>query len=97
MSSNSNTNSLGEVINQLIDAYKLRDKLNETGIQNAWVAVMGSSVSKRTASLKIEKDKLIVRLTSAPLRHELTFKCDEICRALNKELGSIVLNEVQFR
>ncbi|HEX5001952.1 MAG TPA: DUF721 domain-containing protein, partial [Bacteroidia bacterium] len=93
MNSNSNSTTLGEVINKLIDTYKLRDKLNETGIQKAWVEVMGPSVGKRTVSLKIEKEKLIVRLTSAPLRHELTFKSAEICRALNKELGSALLNE----
>jgi predicted nucleic acid-binding Zn ribbon protein len=97
MGDKGNTNSLGEVINKLIDSYRLRDKLNEVGIHQAWATVMGHSVNKRTDSLKISSRKLFVRLTSAPLRQELTFKSSEICRALNKELGSDILEEVIFR
>jgi predicted nucleic acid-binding Zn ribbon protein len=97
MGNDGNTSSLGEVINKLIDSYRLRDKLHEAGMEKAWEKVMGMSVVNRTDSLKLQGKKLIIRLTSAPLRQELSYRTEEIRKEMNKELGENYLEEVIFR
>lgn len=97
MKEKGNTSSLGEVINQLIDTYRLRDKLHEAGMEKAWAKVMGGPVMNRTASIKLQGKKLIIRLTSAPLRQELSYRTADICREMNQELGEPYLEEVIFR
>ena len=44
---NSNEESIKQVIEQLIDVYKLRGKLNNVKLKNSWETLMGKTISKR--------------------------------------------------
>ena len=87
----SNENSLKEVINQLLEQYKLRDRLNEVRIKQAWESIMGPAVGKRTSDIRIKNDTLIISVTSAPLREELQFQKEKIIELMNQELGAVYL------
>ena len=43
-----NEESLKEVIEQLLDTYKLRDRINQVKLQQSWDEIMGEMISKRT-------------------------------------------------
>lgn len=90
----SNEHSVGEVINQLIETYKLRDKLNEVKIRRIWEELMGNAVSNRTAAINIRNGVLQIKITSSPLREELTYQRTRILELMNKELGAEFLKEV---
>ena len=89
-----NENSLKEVIEQLLDLYKLRDRLNEVRIREAWDKVMDASIARRTSSLRIKKDTLYISISSAPLREELQYQKQKIAERMNEELGGNFLNEI---
>jgi hypothetical protein len=90
----SNESSLKEVIDQLIETYKLRDKLNEVKIRRAWELIMGNAVSNRTTAILIKEGVLHLRISSAALREELTFQRARILELMNKELGGEFLKSV---
>lgn len=90
----SNENSLKEVIEQLIDTYRLRDRLNEVKIRRTWEDVMGNAISNRTDHLSVNNGTLVIKVSSAALREELTFRKDQICELMNKELGGPFLTKV---
>jgi predicted nucleic acid-binding Zn ribbon protein len=92
----SNENSLREVINQLIDTYKLRDKLNEVKILRCWEEVMGKAIANRTVSISMHSQELYIRVNSAPLREELLYQRDKIRELMNKELGGPYIKEVRI-
>jgi ATP-dependent Zn protease len=91
---NSNEQSLGEIIRQMIDQYRLRDKLSEVAVRHTWDLTMGQAVSKRTESIRVEKDKMIIRITSASLKQELSYQKDSILELMNRELGGDYIKEV---
>ena len=57
-----NQESLGQVIERLLDAYKLRSGLTEISIQSEWTAIAGPAIASRTDQVLVSGSKLIVRL-----------------------------------
>ncbi len=90
----SNEESLKEVIEQLLDTYKLRDKLNTVKLHKAWEEMMGESISKRTDKLIFKDDILTIYLSSAPLKEELNYGREQIKSMLNEQLGGDFIKEV---
>ena len=91
---NTNEQSLKEVIDQLIDSYKIRGKMNEVKVQNLWEQLMGQAVAKRTTGISIKDTKLHIKVSSAPLREELLDQREKIMDLMNKELGGRYITEV---
>ena len=89
-----NEHSLKEVIDQLLKAYKLDDKLAERKLIASWEAVMGVMIAKHTKDLYIKHKQLFVTLDSAALRNELLLAKTKIVKMLNDEVGTEVINDV---
>ena len=93
----SSESSLKEAIDQLLDHYKLRDRLNEVRLKAAWEKQMGDAICNRTSGLKLKNDILIVNISSAPLRTELTFQKKQLIEMMNKELEGDFIHDIIFR
>jgi predicted nucleic acid-binding Zn ribbon protein len=89
-----NEHSLKEVINQLLKAYKLDDKLAERKLIASWESVMGVMIAKHTTDLYIRHQQLFVTLDSAALRNELSLAKTKIVKMLNDAVGSEVIVEI---
>jgi len=94
---NTNAQSLNQVINELIDAYRLRGKLSESRIREAWEQMMGTAISNRTQSIHLRDKVLTIQLNSSVLRQELGFKKNDIRLALNKLLENEAVEEINFK
>jgi predicted nucleic acid-binding Zn ribbon protein len=78
----------------LIDAYGLREKMDELDISTAWDQVVGGMVARHTVSVRLRKGRLNVKVDSAPLRQELTFMREALKEILNKRAGRPVVQEI---
>jgi hypothetical protein len=83
-------------IEEFLKSFHLEDKLNETRVVAAWKDVVGEMIAKNTISLHIRNRTLFVKVNSAPLRSELMFARTRIVKALNKEAGANVIDEIVF-
>ncbi len=92
----SNDQTLKEVINELLEAYKLGDKLKEVRLIDSWEKVVGKLINKYTKNLYIKKKVLFVKLDSAALRNELSYARQKIIKALNKEAKEEVIDDIVF-
>ncbi len=90
------TNSLGDIIEKLIDTYKLRGKYNETMILAKWEELVGAGIANRTTKLYFSEKKLYIQLNSAPLRNELLLAKTKFIEMLNKELKADVVSDIIF-
>lgn len=80
----------------LIKAYRLQGKLNEVTVVASWERVMGKPVALKTKEVYVYQGKLFVRLTSAPLKHELMMAKTKVLELINAEVGEAVVKEVVF-
>jgi predicted nucleic acid-binding Zn ribbon protein len=85
---------LKAAIEEFLDSYHLRDKLNEAKVIAAWENVVGEMVAKNTGRLQIRNKVLFIKVDSSALRNELMFARNKIIAALNKEVGGTVITEI---
>lgn len=62
------TTPLKEVFEELLDAYRLKDKFSEKTVIQEWGQLMGKTVASRTQSLSVKQKILYVKITSGPLK-----------------------------
>lgn len=90
------TSSLKEGIEALLDTYKLRGKYNETSILANWEELMGPMIAKKTSKIFIKDKKLFLKLTSAPLKQELSMAKTKLIALLNEKYTSPIIDDVIF-
>lgn len=88
--------ALKEGIEALVKAYRLQGKLNEVTVVSSWERVMGKAVALKTKEVYVNQGRLFVRLTSAPLKHELVMAKTRVAELINAEVGEVVIKEVVF-
>jgi len=87
---------VGDAIQQLLNAYRLEGKFDETKLISSWSKIMGKPIASRTSRIFMKNDVLFVELTSAPLKHELNMSKQKITDLINQELGKPIVKEVIF-
>ena len=90
----SNEKPLKAAIEEFLDSFHLRDKLNEAKVIAAWEKVVGEMIAKNTGQLHIRNKVLFIRVESAALRNELMFARTKIINALNREVGAVVISDI---
>lgn len=93
----SNQETLGGVIDRMLDIYKLRSGLTELSIQSDWAKIAGPVIAERTDEILLKGSKLIIRLNSAALRQELHYQREQLMRNVNKHIGQDLVKEVHLR
>ena len=92
-----NTQTLGEVLQQVLKDQNLSGKLNEQRIMDAWKLLLSPGVAQYTTRIYIKNKVLNVQISSAVLRAELMMSREKLIRALNKHVGETVINDIIFR
>jgi len=92
-----NTQTLGEVLQQVLKEQNLSGKLNEQRIIDAWQPLLGPGVAQYTTRIYIKNKVLNVQLSSAVLRAELMMSREKLIRALNEQVGEVVICDIIFR
>ena len=87
---------IGESLKALMKAYRLDGKLSEVNIVQSWERIMGKPIALKTQELYFRDHKLFVRLTSAPLKHELNMSKSKVLELLNREAGEGTVVDVVF-
>ena len=92
-----NNQSLKEVIQQLIETYKIQGKLDEVRLTEKWESIMGSLIAKHTTDIRIYNKTLHINLDSPALKQELSYSKSKIIELLNKEFGKNLIDTVSIR
>ncbi|MBN3034070.1 MAG: DUF721 domain-containing protein [Bacteroidales bacterium] len=92
----SNEQSLGEVIRELLDHCNLTEKLTERRVLASWEDLVGTLIAKHTTRLELNNGVLWIGLDSPALATELSYAREKIAQIMNQEAGHTIVNEVRF-
>ncbi len=92
----SNDQTIREVIEELIAAYHIGDKLNQAKVIGLWDQVVGKMIARETTHLYIKNKILYVKLNSPALRQELGYARTKLVKMLNKAAGTEVISDIAF-
>ena len=79
--------SLGSALDNMFDAYNIRDKFDKADIESSWEEIMGKPVADRTSKIFLKDHKLFIRLTSSPLAQELAISKQKILTKFAERFG----------
>ena len=90
------TTTVKDAIGQLLKAYQLQTRFNETYLEAFWGRMMGPTIASRTNRLYVRDRKLYIEIASAPLRNELVNAKQKLIQLVNKDMGTDVIEDVIF-
>ncbi len=90
----SNTQSIGDVINEYLKALKLDSKIKETRILNDWDNIVGKTIAKMTSDLYIKNRVLYVHLKSSVVRNELFMIRQGIIAKINSMAEETIIDDI---
>lgn len=89
--------SLGNVIDTLFHELGLEKKLKQYDIVDIWPSIVGSQIAEITSVDKIQNNVLVIKVTAAPWRTELTFRKKEILEKVRAAMNSDSIKDIRFR
>ncbi|MDA6068524.1 DUF721 domain-containing protein [Flavobacterium sp. AC] len=92
-----NNQTIGAVLQQIIQVNKLGAGMDQIDVKEAWRQLMGNGVNTYTRNVVLKGSTLYVELSSAVLREELSHGKTKIVKMINEELGREVVTDVVLR
>jgi len=92
-----NTNNVGDIIRRLMKNPKLADRLDELDALEVWKELIGKQLQNYIAEARMIKGSLLIKVTSAPLRNELSYKKTDLIKQINTKLGKDVVKEIVLK
>lgn len=90
----SNKESVKELINRYLEAYKMRDRLTSMDLEKEWPNIVGASVAKHTTEISLKKNILLLRFDSSIIKQELSYGKEKIIKAVNDYFQRDVVTEI---
>ena len=97
MARKSNLIKLGDAISQLFKQEKLDVKISQFTVKNGWKDIVGELVAKNTTEIFFNDKTIFITLTSAALKHELSFRKEDIVTSINKFCGYKLVDQLVIR
>ena len=97
MARKSNLIRLGDAISQLFKQEKLDIKISQFSVKNGWKDIVGELVAKNTTEIFFNDSTIFVTLSSAALKHELSFRREEMVASINKFCGYKLVDQLVIR
>ena len=85
-----------DLIPGMLKENKLQKGMDQISVKEAWEDIMGKGVMTYTESVLLKKNTLIIKLSSAPLREELSYGKEKIVEMLNNYLTNITITSVKL-
>jgi predicted nucleic acid-binding Zn ribbon protein len=93
----SNLIKLGDAISQLFKQEKLDVKISQFTVKNSWKEIVGDLVANNTTEIYFNDKIVFVTLHSAALKHELSFRKEDLVTMINKFCGYKLVDQIVIR
>ena len=88
------TQKFGDILKMWMESMEKRSKLDEVLIQRVWSKRMGKTINEYTKEIRLVRKKVYIKITSAPLKQEMTMNKDKIRDMFNRAFQDHVVDEV---
>jgi predicted nucleic acid-binding Zn ribbon protein len=86
--------SLGDALKHFLRHSRLKGSIQAMQITDVWEKIMGKTVARYTDKISIHGSTLYITTSVAPLKQELLYQKDTICKRVNEALGEAIIKDV---
>jgi len=97
MAKKSNLIKLGDAINQIFKQENLDVKISQYTVKNGWKDIAGELIATNTTDIFFNSKTIFVTLKSAALKHELSFRKEELVNNINKFCGYKLVEHIVIK
>ena len=90
------SNHIKDILKQYLKEEKIDQRFNEKKLISMWSEIMGPLIANRTSGIFIKNKVMFVKLTSAPLKQELTQAKPKVLKLLEEKMGEQIVEDVRF-
>jgi predicted nucleic acid-binding Zn ribbon protein len=90
------TAPLKDVFDELLEAYRIKDRYNERKVVAEWESLMGKTVSSRTNNLSVKNRILYVQLSSGAIKKEMMMHKSKVMALIAEKYGDQVIQDIVF-
>lgn len=87
---------LAEAFQDLLKAYRLEDAYQEKLLISSWPTLVGKTIADRTSNVYIKDKKLMVKITSGPVKKELQLNKSKVIALIESQIGKGIVDDVIF-
>jgi len=87
---------LVDAFQDLLKAYRLDDTYQEKLLISSWPTLVGKTIADRTSNVYIKDKKLMVKITSGPVKKELQLNKSKVIALIESQIGKGIVDEVIF-
>ncbi len=88
--------SVKDVMQEMLQENRLQKGIDQVNVKEAWETVMGNGVYGYTDEVVFKNGTLLIRLSSATLREELSYGKEKIINMLNEKLGKTIISKLKL-
>lgn len=92
-----NDQPMKELIDKMLRAYGLGNKLDEMTLVKSWEEVVGKMIAKHTVEIYFKDGILHVKLDSSTVRQELAYAKTALVEQLNRKVKKRILKDIVLR
>jgi len=92
-----NQKPIKELVDKMLRAYGLDQKLDEMSLIKSWETVVGKMISRHTTDIFFRDKTLFIELDSAPLKQELSYAKSKLIDKINSEAGKTMIEDIVIR
>lgn len=87
---------ISAILQTVLGADHIQQRMLERQAITVWRELVGPAAWRRTLMVWVDRGVLYVRITSAPLRHELAMRRSGLCQAVNAVLDKPIIKEIRI-
>lgn len=97
MAKKSNLIRVGDAIQELLKQEKLDERIAQFSVKSGWKEIVGEVIARNTSEIFFRDKTIFVTITSAALKHELSFSKEVIVRNINTFCGRKLVEQIVIR
>ena len=87
---------LADAFQDLLKAYRLEDTYQEKLLISSWPTLVSKTIADRTSNVYIKDKKLMVKITSGPVKKELQLNKSKVIALIESQIGKGIVDDVIF-
>ena len=87
---------ISEILDSIKERQNLSRRLAECRALELWDEIAGSSIAAQTTFKEMKDGTLLLRISSAPLRHELSMRKSIIINEINRIMETQTVSDIRF-